>query len=53
MIEDSGNIWKTSVNKELDYLILADKNSLSTKAKKATENGITCINEEDLINLLK
>ena len=53
MIEDSGHIWKNSVNKELDYLILKDKNSLSTKTKKAKQLGIDCINEEDLIHLLK
>jgi DNA ligase (NAD+) len=51
-IEAAGHIWKDSVNKDLDYLVMADKNSTSSKAQKARKAGVNCIDENDLDEIL-
>jgi DNA ligase (NAD+) len=53
MIEDAGHIVKTTVNKELDYLIMADKDAPSKKTEKAQKMNVTCIDEADLLELIK
>ena len=40
------------VNKDLDYLVLADPNSNSSKAQKAKKFGVTLISEEQLQKLI-
>ena len=42
-----------SVSKKLDYLVIADVNSASTKAMKARELGIKLINENKFLKMLE
>ena len=51
LVEGAGGTVKTSVGKGLTYLVLADPNSTSTKAKAARKAGTTCISEDDFIRL--
>ena len=51
MILNNGGII-SNVNKKLDYLIVADKDSTSTKAKKARELQIKIITEKQLLKML-
>ncbi len=52
MIEAAGHVFKDSVSKGLDYLVIADPESTSSKAVKARKLGTKCIGEEELIRLL-
>jgi len=52
LLEDKGHVFKDDVNKEVDYLVMADPSSGSSKAKKAAKLGIPCINEDKLLELL-
>lgn len=51
-IEDQGGILKSSVGKTLTYLVAADPNSTSGKAKKARGYGVKVISESDAETLL-
>jgi DNA ligase (NAD+) len=51
-IEDAGGTMKSSVGKGLDYLIMADPNSTSSKAEKARKLGTKCISEDELLGLI-
>ena len=51
-IEALGGKVAGSVSKNTDYLINNDKNSSSTKNKKAQELGVAIISEEDFLNLI-
>jgi len=42
-----------SVSKNLDYLVIADPNSNSSKAKKARDLGVTLISEEEFQEIVK
>ena len=48
----AGSSVKKSVTKDLTYLVLADPNSTSTKAKAARKNGTNCISEEDFLRMV-
>ena len=52
MIIESGGLIKTSISKNLDYLIIANKDTENTKVKKAHEFGIKIIDLKDLEELL-
>ena len=52
-ITEAGHIFKDSVAKGLNYLVVADPDNGSTKIMKAKALGITCINEAELEKLLK
>ncbi len=52
-IEEAGGIVKTSVVKNLDYLVAKTANSTSTKAKKARAQGTVIMGKEDIWNLLQ
>ena len=51
-IEDYGGKVTDSVSSKTTYLINNDKNSTSSKNKKANELNISILSEEDFINLL-
>ncbi|TNK90925.1 hypothetical protein C4M96_04605, partial [Mycoplasmopsis pullorum] len=52
IILDNGGIFSNSVSKNTSYLISNSKEN-STKIKKALENNIKVITEEEFHNLLK
>lgn len=47
--EAAGATVKGSVTKNLTYLVMADPNSGTTKARAAKKNGTTCISEEEFL----
>lgn len=51
MVKDNGGIVFDSCKKGLDYLVLADPNSTSTKAVKARRDGVNLISEEDFVKM--
>ena len=51
MVKDNGGIVFDSCKKGLDYLVLADPNSTSTKAVKARKDGVNLISEEDFVKM--
>jgi len=53
MAEEKGFEVKDAVSKGLTYLVQADKNSTSTKTKKAIANGTKIIDENDFIEMMK
>lgn len=52
MAQDAGGTVKDRVGKGLTYLVIADPNSNSAKAKAARKNGTTCISEEDFLEMV-
>lgn len=52
-IEAAGHTFKSSVSKGLDYLVIADPESTSSKAVKARKLGTVCISEEQLEAMLE
>lgn len=52
LAKEAGGSVKKSVGKGLTYLVLADPNSTSTKAKAARKNGTTCLSEEDFLQMV-
>jgi DNA ligase (NAD+) len=53
MIEDNGGEVKKSVGKGLDYLIIDDVNSTTSKAQSAKKNNIKLISEQQLLDMIK
>lgn len=51
-IEAAGGEVKSSVGKGLDYLVMADPTSNSSKAVKARKLGTKCISEEQLLEMM-
>ena len=51
LVEKNGGIVHESIKKDTDYLVLADVNSNSGKAKKAREQGTTLLSEEDFVKM--
>lgn len=52
MAEAAGALVKKSVSKGVTYLVLADPNSTTAKAKAARKNGTECISEDHLLEML-
>lgn len=52
LAKDSGGTVKASVTKGLSFLVIADPQSSSSKAKAARKNGTLCISEEDFIRMV-
>lgn len=52
MARDAGGQVKASVGKGLTFLVIADPNSGSTKAKAARMNGTRCISEEEFLGMV-
>lgn len=53
LVEGNGGRVLGSVTKELNYLVIADPNSTSSKAVKARQYGTKLITEEQFIELLR
>lgn len=53
MVEENGGTNFDSVKKGLSYLVMADPNSTSTKAKKAREQGTAMITPEQFLEMVK
>lgn len=51
MVLNNGGEVKKSVTKGLTYLIMADPNSGTVKAQKAQKLGITCISEDEFLEI--
>lgn len=52
MAKEAGGSVKKSVGKGLTYLVMADPNSGSTKAKAAAKNGVECLSEADFLSMV-
>ncbi|MCH2110180.1 MAG: hypothetical protein MK135_12700, partial [Polyangiaceae bacterium] len=52
-LESAGYELVSLVNQSLDYLVLADPSSTSSKAQKARKLDIRIISEEDLMSLIQ
>lgn len=52
MVLENGGTVKASVTKGLNYLVIADPNSTSSKAQAARKNGTLCISEEAFLGML-
>jgi len=52
LVKQAGGEVKKSVTKKLDYLVLADPNATTAKAKAARKNGTACISEDEFLALV-
>ena len=52
MVEDKGGTLLSGVTKELQFLVMADPNSGSSKAQKAKQYGTQCIDEAAFLALV-
>ncbi len=53
LVEKNGGTLLSSVTKELNYLVMADPTSGSSKAEKARKYGTECINEEAFLKVIE
>jgi DNA ligase (NAD+) len=53
MVEAAGGEVKKSVGKDVNFLVIADPNSTSSKAQAAKKNGTTLISEDDFLKMVK
>ncbi len=53
IVQDMGAIVKTSITKDLTYLVVADSTSQSTKTIKAKKLGVEIINEDDFKKIIQ
>ena len=53
MVEENGGVNLSSVSKKLDYLVMIDPNSKSTKAQKARSLGINILSEDDFFKMVR
>ena len=52
LINSNGGAWSKRVSKELDYLIVADPSSGSSKLQKAAKLGVKIIDEDDFLEMI-
>jgi DNA ligase (NAD+) len=52
LLTSKGHVFKDGVTKDLNYLVMADPTSTSSKSKSAKKLGIPCIDEAALLKLL-
>ncbi|HEX5061714.1 MAG TPA: NAD-dependent DNA ligase LigA [Kofleriaceae bacterium] len=52
LVEDNGGTLLSGVTKELNYLVMADPNSGSSKSQKARQYGTLCIDEAGFFALI-
>lgn len=53
IIVDAGGVWKSSVSKNCTYLVIADPDSTSNKAKDARALGATLLSEAQALDMAK
>ena len=53
LIKAAGGIVQSAVNGKTNYLVIADVNSTSTKARKARELGTELVSPEQLEEMLR
>ncbi len=53
LVEDNGGTLLAGVTKELNYLVMSDPNSGSSKSQKARQYGTVCIDEAGFFALIK
>jgi DNA ligase (NAD+) len=53
LVEDNGGMLLAGVTKELNFLVMADPNSASSKSQKARQYGTKCIDEAGFFALIK
>jgi len=51
LVENNGGVVFEGVKAGLDYLVMADPNSKSSKAEKARKMGINLISEDDFVKM--
>lgn len=51
IVEKNGGVVHESLKNTTDYLVMADKNSTSSKAEKARKNGTTMLSEDEFIGM--
>lgn len=51
IVEKNGGIVHESLKNTTDYLVMADKNSTSSKAEKARKNGTNMLSEDEFIGM--
>ena len=51
IVEKNGGIVHESCKKDTNFLVMADKNSTSSKAEKARKNGTTMLSEDEFIGM--
>lgn len=51
LVESNGGVIFESVKKGLDYLVMADPNSTSSKAQKARKAGVNLISEDAFVSM--
>ncbi len=51
ILMDAGGEWHSSVVRGLDYLVMAEADSQSTKAREAAKKGVTTISEAAILDL--
>ena len=53
LVNSNGGKYLSSVNAKLNYLVINDINSTSSKAKKAKELNVTLITEEEFLQMIE
>ncbi|MCZ2222493.1 MAG: NAD-dependent DNA ligase LigA [Chitinophagales bacterium] len=53
IVIDNGGEVKSSISKDVNYLVIADPNSGSSKAIAARKNGTLCISEKEFLEMVK
>lgn len=53
MVEDNGGVYKSSITKDLNFLVMNDTYSGTGKNLKASNLGVTIINENEFLNMLE
>ena len=51
IVEKNGGVVHESCKRDTNFLVMADKNSTSSKAEKARKNGTTMLSEEEFIEM--
>ena len=53
MVEQRGGTLLSGVTKELNYLVMEDPDSGSSKAEKAKKYGTVCLDEAAFLKMMK
>ncbi len=53
VVEIFGGVFQTTVSAATKYLVMQDKSSKTTKAEKARAQGVTLLNEQEFLNMIR